>query len=162
MCSYAKIHEWQTRLALIKPNEDRLACLELSLVVVDLVDLNTGAVVNHNEIVTYDALSYAWGTLPPSIECICDGNMILLRENLASALEYLRLPQDGRYIWIDFLCINQDDLDEKAVQIPRMKNIYSKASTVIIWLESQRGNRSWSTLGSDELGFVKKCSPPKG
>jgi hypothetical protein len=134
MCSYSKIHEWQTRLALIKPNEDLSACLELSLVVVDLVDLNTGAVINHDTLVTYDALSYAWGTAPPSARCICDGNTILLRDNLDSALKYLRKPQDTRYVWIDYLCINQDDLIEKAVQIPRMKNIFSKASTVIVWL----------------------------
>ena len=138
MCSYSKIHAWQTRLALIKPNEDLSACLELSLVVVDLVDLNTGAVINHDTLVTYDALSYAWGTAPPSARCICDGNTILLRDNLDSALKYLRKPQHTRYIWIDYLCINQDDLIEKAVQIPRMRNIYSKASTVIVWLgESQ-------------------------
>ena len=134
MCSYTKIHEWQTRLALIKPSEDPSAYLELSLVVVDLVDLNTGAIINHDTLVTYDALSYAWGTASPSAKCICDGNTILLRDNLDSALKYLRKPQDERYVWIDFLCINQDDLVEKAVQIPRMKNIFSKASTVIVWL----------------------------
>ncbi|CAN9255857.1 unnamed protein product [Alternaria alternata] len=134
MCSYSKIHEWQTRLALIKPSEDPSAYLELSLVVVDLVDLNTGAIINHDTLVTYDALSYAWGTAVPSMKCVCDGNTILLRDNLDSALKFLREPQDARYVWIDFLCINQDDLVEKAVQIPRMKNIYSKASTVIAWL----------------------------
>ncbi|KAB2108550.1 hypothetical protein AG0111_0g2564 [Alternaria gaisen] len=134
MCSYTKIHEWQTRLALIKPSEDPSAYLELSLVVVDLVDLNTGAIINHDTLVTYDALSYAWGTALPSAKCICDGNTILLRDNLDSALKYLRKPQDERYVWIDYLCINQDDLVEKAVQIPRMKNIFSKASTVIVWL----------------------------
>lgn len=134
MCSYTKIHEWQTRLALIKPSEDPSAYLELSLVVVDLVDLNTGAIINHDTLVTYDALSYAWGTASASAKCICDGNTISLRDNLDSALRYLRKPQHERYVWIDFLCINQDDLVEKAVQIPRMKNIYSKASTVVAWL----------------------------
>ncbi|OAG13967.1 heterokaryon incompatibility, partial [Alternaria alternata] len=80
----------------------------------------------------YDALSYAWGTASPSAKCICDGNKILLRDNLDSALKYLRKPQDTRYVWIDYLCINQDDLVEKAAQIPWMKNIFSKASTVIV------------------------------
>ena len=134
ICSYSKIQEWQTRLALIKPNEDPSACVELSLVVVDLVDLNNGAVINHDTLVKYDALSYAWGSASPSAKGICDGNTISLRVNLDSALKYLRKPQHERYVWIDYLCINQDDLVEKAVQIPRMKNIYSKASTVIVWL----------------------------
>ncbi|KAH7068688.1 heterokaryon incompatibility protein-domain-containing protein [Paraphoma chrysanthemicola] len=134
MYSYQKIHKWQTRLVLIEPNADHSAHLELSLVVVDLVDLSTGAVVDHERLVTYDALSYAWGTSLPSIECVCNGTTILLRDNLASALRYLRQPQGERYVWIDFLCINQEDDVEKAVQIPLMRSIYSKASTVVVWL----------------------------
>jgi hypothetical protein len=139
MSSYNRIHEWQTRLVLIKPNADLSAFLELSLVVVDIVDLNTGAVINHETLVTYDALSYAWGTVLPTIECICDRHMILLRDNLAAALRFLRRPEEERYVWADFQCINQEDDVEKAVQIqavqiPRMKSIYAKASTVVIWL----------------------------
>lgn len=134
MSSYDKIHEWQTRLVLIRSNADHSACLELSLVVVDLVALETGAIINHETIVTYDALSYAWGHSLPFIQCICDGSEILLRDNLDSALRYLRQPQNQRYVWIDFLCINQQDDREKSVQIPLMRSIYSKASTVIVWL----------------------------
>jgi hypothetical protein len=134
MPSYDKIHEWQTRLIIIKPNPDPSARLDLSLIVADLVDLSTGAVIEHKTIVTYDALSYTWGNSLPSIACVCDGNETLLRDNLDSALRYLRRPQHDRYVWIDFLCINQEDLVEKSVQIPRMRSIYSKASTVIIWL----------------------------
>jgi hypothetical protein len=131
MISYSKIHEWQTRLALVKPNADHSACLELNLIVVDLVDLSTGALFDHERIVAYDALSYAWGNTTPSAECICDGRTILLRDNLDSALRHLRRPRDERYVWVDFLCINQKDLVEKSVQIPRMKSIYSKP---VLWL----------------------------
>lgn len=59
ICSYQHIHEWQTRLVLVKPNIDRSAILELNLVVVDLVDLDAGAIINHDTIVLYDALLYA-------------------------------------------------------------------------------------------------------
>lgn len=134
MCSYDRIHEWQTRLALVKPNADEAARLELSIIVVDLVELSVGVVINHNTIVTYDALSYTWGDAPPSVECDCDGTTILLRDNLAAALKFLRRPQDKRYVWVDFLCINQQDNIEKSFQIPRMGSIYSRASLVVIWL----------------------------
>ncbi|CAI9633045.1 unnamed protein product [Alternaria burnsii] len=151
--SYYKIHEWQTRLALIKPDEDLSACLELSLVVVDLVDLDTGAIINHDTLVKYDALSYAWGNATPSAKCICDGNAILLRDNLDSALRYLRKPQDVRYVWIDFLCINQNDLVEKAFQIPRMKTIFSKASTVVVWLGKSLPVANITRRCSEECGL---------
>ncbi|KAI1329862.1 heterokaryon incompatibility protein-domain-containing protein [Xylariaceae sp. FL0255] len=36
--------------------------------------------------------------------------------------------------WVDALCINQDDLDERADQVKLMRNIYQKASTTKIWL----------------------------
>ncbi|KAH7083407.1 heterokaryon incompatibility protein-domain-containing protein [Paraphoma chrysanthemicola] len=134
MYSSEKLHEWQTRLVLIKPNANHSALLELSLVIVDLVDLSTGAVINHETIVTYDALSYAWGNSLPSIECVCNGTATLLRDNLDAALRYFRQPEDERYIWIDFLCINQEDDVEKSVQIPLMRSIYSKASSVVVWL----------------------------
>ncbi|KAH7393815.1 heterokaryon incompatibility protein-domain-containing protein [Phaeosphaeria sp. MPI-PUGE-AT-0046c] len=98
------------------------------------MDLSTGAVLNHETIVTYDALSYAWRNSLPSIECVCDATTILLRGNLDAALRYFRQPEDERYVWIDFLCINQEDEREKSAQIPRMRSIYSKASTVVVWL----------------------------
>lgn len=37
-------------------------------------------------------------------------------------------------IWIDALCINQDDVAERNQQVPRMKDIYEKAQYVIVWL----------------------------
>lgn len=134
MFSYDRIHEWQTRLTLIKPNADDTARLELNIIVVDLVDLDVGAVINHERIVMYDALSYAWGDTEPSVECDCNGSTILLRDNLASALRYLRQPWDERYVWIDYLCIDQHHNTEKSFQIPRMRRIYSGASLVLIWL----------------------------
>ncbi|KAK7984444.1 GDP-mannose transporter [Apiospora arundinis] len=134
MSLYSRIYEWQTRLTVIKPNPDPNAHLEISLQVVDLVDVPTGAVIDHKTLLKYDALSYTWGNEPASIACTCDGTELLLRANLASALKYLRQPDRDRYVWADFICINQDDDVEKSFQIPRMGSIYSKASGVFIWL----------------------------
>ena len=131
---YNNIRQWQTRLVLLKPSSDDTARLELSLVVVDLVELSVGVAINREEIIAYDALSYTWGTADPSVECICNGTVILLRDNLASALRHLRRPHSERYVWVDFLCINQQNEQEKDIQIPHMQTIYSRASGVMIWL----------------------------
>lgn len=165
MCSYDRIHEWQTRLALVKPNADEAASLELGIIVVDLVELSEGVVVNHGTIVTYDALSYTWGGSPPSVECDCDGTMILLRDNLAAALKFLRRPQDKRYVWVDFLCINQQDNIEKSFQIPRMRSIYSRASLVIIWLGESQALEDLLQLCNEKCGTNKDllgCQSHKG
>jgi hypothetical protein len=39
----------------------------------------------------------------------------------------------ARLVWIDAICINQEDSEEKAIQVPLMGSIYSKASRVIVW-----------------------------
>ena len=43
------------------------------------------------------------------------------------------LPEEP-WIWIDALCINQDDKEEKAIQVPLMGEIFSKAQSVFVWL----------------------------
>lgn len=41
---------------------------------------------------------------------------------------------EGKYVWIDALCINQQDVEEKSRQVKKMGDIYKKADTVRIWL----------------------------
>lgn len=40
----------------------------------------------------------------------------------------------SRYLWIDQICINQTDIDEKIQQIGIMGEIYVKAESTIVWL----------------------------
>lgn len=92
----------------------------------------------------YEALSYTWGshslseTLVVHSGLISSGNpqpsILRIRPNLSEALRYLRLRDETRVVWIDALCINQDDLEEREHQVARMANIYSRARKVIAWL----------------------------
>lgn len=59
--------------------------------------------------------------------------------NLERALRYLRLEKQHRTLWIDALCINQQDDAEKKVQIQRMDFLYANASAVRIWLGDYHG-----------------------
>lgn len=49
-------------------------------------------------------------------------------------------------LWIDALCINKHDLDEKAPQIKMMATIYSRAFAVHIWLGKARIRRPWTSF----------------
>ncbi|KAI1737933.1 heterokaryon incompatibility protein-domain-containing protein [Xylaria scruposa] len=81
------------------------------------------------------ALSYAWGKGPLSDETITvDGSTFSVTKNLYGILHKLRLPDVPRDIWIDAICINQSDPEEKGHQVRLMGDIYSKATEVIIWL----------------------------
>ena len=63
-----------------------------------------------------------------------DDHLITIRKNLAIALRHLRTLETERILWVDALCINQTDSNEKGWQVPRMHEIYSEADKVIVWL----------------------------
>ncbi|KAL7803836.1 heterokaryon incompatibility domain-containing protein [Trichoderma afarasin] len=82
----------------------------------------------------FDALSYVWGNPAVTGEITCNNRRRSVGRNLYDALERLRLPDEERVLWIDALCINQADNQEKTQQVRLMGEIYSKAQRVLIWL----------------------------
>ncbi|KAH8656697.1 heterokaryon incompatibility protein-domain-containing protein [Tricladium varicosporioides] len=85
--------------------------------------------------VQYEALSYTWGDATETrIEIACDGMPIQIRRNLYYALKRLRKQDIPRLIWVDAVCINQDNDVERGEQVKLMGNIYEKAETVLLWL----------------------------
>lgn len=89
----------------------------------------------------YEALSYTWGSSEKEYTISIDSKLVGITKSLYIALKNLRrhgpslrsLRRD-RIIWADALCINQDDDEEKSVQVGMMGKIYSMASSVIIWI----------------------------
>ncbi|KAM5350720.1 hypothetical protein ACJ41O_007225 [Fusarium nematophilum] len=98
----------------------------------------------------FEALSYVWGSIdhPDSIlvESPSDKTTKSLRigRNLALALRSLRYQDKTRTLWVDAICINQADDDEKAVQVTRMASIFSLASRVIVWLGPEQDKSAFA------------------
>ncbi|CAL8575172.1 hypothetical protein XPA_001113 [Xanthoria parietina] len=99
----------------------------------------------------YDALSYAWGEQDSNRPTLhCNGRFISISPHLNSALERFyrgwenddtsdRLPCPR--IWVDAVCINQNDHVEKGHQVAKMAQIYARARRVIVWLgEDENGS----------------------
>jgi hypothetical protein len=82
----------------------------------------------------FEALSYTWGDLTDICRISCDGKSIAVTSNLKRALQQIRLPGATLTFWIDAICINQGDVDERSAQVQLMDVIYQKASTVVVWL----------------------------
>jgi hypothetical protein len=57
-----------------------------------------------------------------------------VRENLFNALINLRHKSEWRVLWIDALCISQDDVNERNHQVSQMAGIYSQAKRVVAWV----------------------------
>lgn len=91
-----------------------------------------------DQVLPYEALSYHWGSGDAifNIKIYTAGfpGPFKVRPNLHAALNQLRLPDRPRRLWIDAICINQDDSDEKNAQVSLMADVYSKATRVCVWL----------------------------
>jgi hypothetical protein len=86
----------------------------------------------------YEALSYTWATedgdRKRSSQIRCDGTRIWVTKNCELALRYLRKENSNRVLWVDAICINQKDSKERGHQVGMMRNVYSKATEVLVWL----------------------------
>lgn len=86
----------------------------------------------------FDALSYTWGSQAQTLTMVCNNHEMQVHHNLHSALPHLARRM-GRGvsllpIWVDAVCINQADNEEKVRQIRLMNTLYGRAETVWVWL----------------------------
>src|SRR6266496_1428803 len=86
----------------------------------------------------YTAVSYEWGDdhEPTCLINICD-KKFYIRQNLFDFLTTLLAhhpDQRHQRLWVDAICIDQSNPEEKHHLVPRMKSIYNRAATVLIWL----------------------------
>ncbi|KAG4444118.1 hypothetical protein IFR05_000347 [Cadophora sp. M221] len=82
----------------------------------------------------YEALSYTWGRADDLRAIELNGTRVEVRKNLALALIHLRHASEERVLWIDAICINQSDLEERNRQVELMAYIYARAKRVLVWL----------------------------
>ncbi|KAN0122803.1 Heterokaryon incompatibility protein (HET) domain containing protein [Hyaloscypha variabilis] len=87
----------------------------------------------------YQALSYTWGDCGRKVPILLDEQTFLVTENLEGALRHLRCSTFDDYtkvrpLWVDAICINQENIDERDSQVRRMKSIYEQAERVVIWI----------------------------
>lgn len=79
----------------------------------------------------YVALFYVWGDTQTKLPISCNGSTLYITPNLHAALLALR-TKAPRFLWIDAICINQDDLEERNSQVSIMRHIYINAKTTVI------------------------------
>lgn len=83
----------------------------------------------------FKALSYTWGGHLTLRRIITINNRsFLVTDTVLRFLREFRHPTEARRIWIDAICINQSNIDDKRAQISIMGDIYRRAQEVIIWL----------------------------
>ncbi|EPE03851.1 HET domain-containing protein [Ophiostoma piceae UAMH 11346] len=121
---------------------------------------------------SFEAVSYVWGSAdnPVSIDvafspsgkpCLNDDftrltwKHLSVRRNLYDALNYLRLQDQTRVLWIDAICVNQANDAEKSDQIVRMADIYNLAFRVLSWLGPESSDDN-SDLAISTLTYISQ------
>jgi hypothetical protein len=114
----------------------------------------------------YETVSYAWGerTL---VETILIGDKAMsIPASAASALRCMRLPEQNRTLWIDCICIDQDDSLEKGQQVRLMADIYTSSSCTLAFLGNDEalGQRAFHSMTSlcNTLGKERLENPERG
>ncbi|KAI3321030.1 heterokaryon incompatibility protein-domain-containing protein [Xylariaceae sp. AK1471] len=90
-----------------------------------------------DNVIPYEAVSYTWGTMMRTNSVYVKGNRLPITSNLWRLLHDLRNLDTDRYLWVDAICINQDDDLERGHQVHRMKHIYRGAERVLFYLSPQ-------------------------
>lgn len=131
----------QIRLLTLLPASD-----ENAEIAVTLQNISTKSAAQH-----YEALSYVWGSPenPVTIRVVtssttepvedvsssaCVTAPLRVTQNLANALRHLRRPNSARTLWIDAICIDQQNIAERSEQVGKMAQVYNSAVRVVIWL----------------------------
>ena len=83
---------------------------------------------------TYACLSYVWGSEPATQLIYINGKRFFVRQNLYEYLLRARHDRDGHLLWIDAICIDQENIEERNHQVALMGQIYSLAQFTDVWL----------------------------
>ncbi|KXS98272.1 hypothetical protein AC578_6290 [Pseudocercospora eumusae] len=87
----------------------------------------------------YTAISYTWGPVE-RVPILIDGRMLQVRTNCYTVLKQAWKLAETAYIWVDSICIDQEDnLEEKNAQVSMMYKIYRKATEVLVCIGEHDG-----------------------
>lgn len=82
----------------------------------------------------YRALSYVWGSPTVKKNLQIDDKIFKIQPTVFDALRRFRRQYGTFSIWIDAICINQTDLDERSAQVAIMRHVYESATAVLVYL----------------------------
>lgn len=115
----------------------------------------------------FTPLSYCWGTTSMSESILVDGHSFLVTPSLYGALLHFRKAirisptqlgskkrTNETYWWIDAICINQKDVDERNSQVGFMTRLYRQSQMVHIWLGEESDDSARAMKVIRELAYL--------
>src|SRR3569833_3188424 len=107
----------------------------------------------------YHTISYTWaderGDTDKNSAIHLDGAVLAITRNCHTALRRVRRQVSAIRLWIDAVCIDQDNISERGHQVNLMPKVYARARSVYVYLgESSDGSDAViGFLGGDQRSF---------
>ncbi|VUC34388.1 unnamed protein product [Clonostachys rosea] len=146
----------EIRLLTVQPAKDIADKLDVSWRISKLDDKET----------KYSALSYCWGAPLETVEMMVSSNLgsdkrtFDINPTVDLALRRLRGSDEVLNIWIDSICINQENYEERSRQVGLMRDIFSRAERVHIWLgEGHNGADACLRIARNIYNYNMKDCP---
>ena len=86
------------------------------------------------EFLFYEAVSYCWGNTKTRSGMLLNGIPFQAPWSAVEVLRQLRSADEYRTLWIDAICINQEDIDERGNQVSLMRDVYGNSARTLVWL----------------------------
>ena len=100
----------------------------------------------------YTAVSHRWDAIGAPREMILiDGGLFAVSKSIFTLLMAKRSKFHPHYFWIDSICINQSDVEEKGKQVGMMRNIFEEAERAMCWIGESSGAKK-------AFGLIRKLS----
>jgi len=102
-----------------------------------------------------------YGGVLPEGKIICDGAEMTVGGELFRALRAQRHATQPLRIWVDAVCINQDDIQERTEHVKTMRDVYRNAASVRVWLGEEIGLEGNIFQALDDIDTVLTDLRPK-
>jgi hypothetical protein len=107
----------------------------------------------------YECVSYTWGDSTKTHSILIDGFQLPVSTSVYNILHQRASIWSSRLLWIDAICINQNDTEERARQVQNMRIIYKTANRVTVFLGSSP-DAKYAIILLNKLAFwTKNCEP---
>ena len=120
----------ETRLIVIEPGFDQNA-IRCAMQTISLLT---------KPLPTYETISYVWGDATLRSTIFVNDHKLDIPLSAEAVLRRMRNTQRERTVWIDSLCIDQTNMDERNYQVQLMCDIYSNTTIGLIWLGEDDGH----------------------
>lgn len=87
----------------------------------------------------FETVSYCWGDITRSATIVIEHRTLAIPKGTAEALLRFRDPKNVKILWIDAVCIHQDNARERSVHVAKMHTIYASGAKNLIWIGEDDG-----------------------